>query len=315
MEVSAMSDYNAPMEKNSPEKKWFTYGGKVDEHLMNMLREAQQTAGIKKFSDFMNDMLKIYKDNKQNAEPPQMQVIRNAVTDIIKTTESLLDAMQIIETDKFKAIAEYQQRAEDAQTNALQVSGRISELEKELADMKKVLAAAQAETKSTRAELTSEFERRNNIEGMISRVQQLADDALSQKQQAEEARDTALETVNQIRNKAALLEAANQDIQSRLDSALAAIDHDRSELINERNSNKALKESLSHETIVRNRLEERLHMLEPQYEMNNKRLAEMQTEINNSRLSERALTEKALHLEAELRIATVKLNELKQTDK
>ena len=43
---------------SAPEKgRLLTYGGKVDESLMNMLREAQMSAGIKRFADFMQDML------------------------------------------------------------------------------------------------------------------------------------------------------------------------------------------------------------------------------------------------------------------
>jgi chromosome segregation protein len=274
--------------ENSPENyslekgKWFTYGGKVDENLMNMLKEAQKTVGIKKFSDFMNDMLKIYRDNKQDTEPPQMQIIKKSVTDIITTTESLLNAMQIIEADKFKSIAEYQQRAQDAEENVLQAEGKVRELEKNLADIKKDLVTAQIETTSAHTELTTEIERKKSIESMINRIQRLADDAVSQKEKAEAERNTALDTAAEAKNKIALLEATNQDMQTRLDAALATIERSQEELIVEKNNNKKLSETLTQETIARNRLEERLQIIEPQFQVTNEKLESLQTEIGNS---------------------------------
>ena len=306
-----MSEYENLPENISPEKgKWFTYGGKVDENLMNMLKEAQKTVKIKKFSDFMNDMLKIYRENKQDTEPPQMQIIKKAVTDIITTTESLLSAMQIIEADKFKSIAEYQQRTQDVEENVLQSEGKISELEKKLTDIKKDLVTAQIETKSTHTELITEAERRKNIEGMISRIQRLADDAISQKEKAETERNKALDTATGAKNRTALLEATNQDLQTRLEAVLATIERRQEELVLEKNNNKKLSETLTHETIARNRLEERLQIIEPQYQAVNERLETLQTEISKLRLSEQSITQKALRLEAELQTATAKLQEL-----
>jgi hypothetical protein len=152
-----MSENENSSENINQEKgKWFTYGGKVDENLMSMLKDVQKSAGIKKFSDFMNDMLKIYRENKQDTEPPQMQVIKKAVTDIIMTTESLLYAMQIVEADKFKSISDYQQRAQDAEDHTLQAEDKINEQEKNLSDVKKALATAQAETRSVQSELKAE---------------------------------------------------------------------------------------------------------------------------------------------------------------
>lgn len=305
-----MSEYEAFSETINHEKgKWFTYGGKVDENLMRMLKDAQKSARIKKFSDFMNDMLRIYRENKQDTEPPQMQVIKKAVTDIVTTTESLLCAMQIIEADKFQAIAEYQQRAQEIEENAMEAENKVSELEKELREIKAQLVTAQKETKSVQIELAAEIDRRKSIEGMINRIQRLADDAVAQKEKAEAelkiARDAAIETNNAI----ALLEGTNQDIHNKLESAQATIDRLQQELLSERNGYKLLSETLSRETIARNRLEERLHIIEPQYKANTERLETLQTEITKLRLNEQTITQKALRLEEELRAITAKLQD------
>lgn len=296
-----MSEYENIPETNHPEKgKWFTYGGKVDETLMNMLKEAQKTAGIKKFSDFMNDMLNIYRENKQDTEPPQMQVIKKAVTDIIMSTESLLGAMQIVEADKFKSIAEYQQRAQHAEENALLTEDKISELNKEIAHLKKELVLAQDESKSVQTELVDEIERRKSIEGMIKRIQRIADDAVVQKEKAELERDNALNTAIEVKNKAASLEAANQDLQVRINSIEAAVKQSQEELLSERNINKMLNQSLTRETIARNRLEERLQMMEPQIQASNEKIESLQVEIGNLRLNEQALLQKVSILESEI---------------
>jgi len=296
-----MSEYENIPETNHPEKgKWFTYGGKVDETLMNMLKEAQKTAGIKKFSDFMNDMLNIYRENKQDTEPPQMQVIKKAVTDIIMSTESLLGAMQIVEADKFKSIAEYQQRAQHAEENALLTEDKISELNKQIAHLKKELVSAQDESKSVQTELVDEIERRKSIEGMIKRIQRIADDAVVQKEKAELERDNALNTAIEIKNKAAFLEAANQDLQVRINSIEAAVKQSQEELLSERNINKMLNQSLTRETIARNRLEERLQMMEPQIQASNEKIESLQVEIGNLRLNEQALLQKVSILESEI---------------
>jgi chromosome segregation ATPase len=306
-----MSEYQTPLENSSPEKgKWFTYGGKVDENLMNTLKEVQKTAGIRKFSDFMNDMLKIYRENKQDTEPPQMQIIKKAVTDIITTTESLLSAMQIIETNKFKSIADYQQRIQDAEANSLQRDSIVSDLEAELIGIKKELAISQQEIKSLHVELAAEIERKKNIDGLINRIQQLADDAIAQKEKAESQLNAALDSAIEAKNKIARLEATQQDVQIRLDTALAAIDRSQKELILEKDNNKKLGEALTHETILRNRREERLQIIEPQYQAVTDRLDVLQTETSKLRLSEQALTQKALNLELELQTATVKLQKL-----
>lgn len=306
---------NSPAKSGPDKGKWFTYGGKVDENLMNMLKEAQKTAGIKKFSDFMNDMLRIYRENKQDTEPPQMQVIKQAVTDIITTTESLLSAMQIIENDKFKSIAEYQQRAQAAEENSLEVVSKVSELEERLDDVRNDLAAAKAEAKAAQIELTTEIGRRKSIEDMINRMQQLADAAVAKQEQAEAARKAALEAAAAAKNKAALLEATVQDIQARLDTALATIERGQNELALEKNHSKTMQESLARETIARNRLEERLQIIEPHYQATNQRLETLQTEISNLRQNEQNITQKALYLEAELRAAAAKIQELQKPEK
>ena len=309
-----MSENEAPLENSSPEKgKWFTYGGKVDENLMSTLKEVQKTAGIKKFSDFMNDMLKIYRENKPDSEPPQMQIIKKAVTDIITTTESLLCAMQIIEADKFKSIADYQQRTQDAEENTLQTANKVSELESELVDTKATLVSAQLETKSTQAELATEIERRKNIDGMINRIQKLADDAVADQEIAEAKRNSAVATAIQAKEKATLLEAAKQAMQTRLDTVLSTIEQRQKELLLEQNNNSKLQETLTRETIARNRLEERLQIIEPQYKSLQERMETLQQEISKLRLSEQALTQKTQHLETELQTATAKIGK-KQPD-
>ena len=309
-----MSENEAPLENSSPEKgKWFTYGGKVDENLMSTLKEVQKTAGIKKFSDFMNDMLKIYRENKPDSEPPQMQIIKKAVTDIITTTESLLCAMQIIEADKFKSIADYQQRTQDAEENTLQTANKVSELESELVDTKATLVSAQLETKSTQAELATEIERRKNIDCMINRIQKLADDAVADQEIAEAKRNSAVATAIQAKEKATLLEAAKQAMQTRLDTVLSTIEQRQKELLLEQNNNSKLQETLTRETIARNRLEERLQIIEPQYKSLQERMETLQQEISKLRLSEQALTQKTQHLETELQTATAKIGK-KQPD-
>lgn len=296
-----MSGYENSLETSQPEKgKWFTYGGKVDEGLMNMLKEAQKTAGIKKFSDFMNDMLNIYRENKQDTEPPQMQVIKKAVTDIIMSTESLLGAMQIIEADKFKAIAEYQQRAQLAEENSSHVEDKISELNKQIANLKKELVSAQDESKSAQTELFDEIERRKSIEGMIKRIQRIADDAVMQKEKAELERDNALNTAIEVKNKSASLEAANQDLQTRINAVESTVKQSQEELLSERNINKMLNQSLTRETIARNRLEERLQMMEPQFQASHEKLETLRNEIGNLRLNEQALLQKVSVLESEI---------------
>lgn len=296
-----MSGYENSLETSQPEKgKWFTYGGKVDEGLMNMLKEAQKTAGIKKFSDFMNDMLNIYRENKQGTEPPQMQVIKKAVTDIIMSTESLLGAMQIIEADKFKAIAEYQQRAQLAEENSSHVEEKISELNKQIANLKKELVSAQDESKSAQTELFDEIERRKSIEGMIKRIQRIADDAVMQKEKAELERDNALNTAIEVKNKAASLEAANQDLHTRINAVESTVKQSQEELLSERNINKMLNQSLTRETIARNRLEERLQMMEPQFQASHEKLETLRAEIGNLRLNEQALLQKVSVLESEI---------------
>lgn len=296
-----MSEYENIPETNYPEKgKWFTYGGKVDETLMNMLKEAQKTAGIKKFSDFMNDMLNIYRENKQDTEPPQMQVIKKAVTDIIMSTESLLGAMQIVEADKFKSIAEYQQRAQDAEENALLIEDKISELDKQMANLKKELVSAQDENKSAQTVLVDEIERRKSIEGMIKRIQRIADDAVMHKEKAELERDNALNIAIEVKNKAASLEAANQDLQTRINAVESTVKQSQEELLSERNINKMLNQSLTRETIARNRLEERLQMMEPQFQASSVKLETLQTEIGKLRLSEQSLLQKVSRLESEI---------------
>ncbi|QJW46306.1 hypothetical protein HA075_11010 [bacterium BFN5] len=296
-----MSEYENIPETNHPEKgKWFTYGGKVDESLMNMLKEAQRTAGIKKFSDFMNDMLNIYRENKQDTEPPQMQVIKKAVTDIIMSTESLLGAMQIVEADKFKSIAEYQQRAQHAEENALLIEAKISELNKQIANLKKELVSAQDESKSAQTELVDEIERRKSIEGMIKRIQRIADDAVIQKDKAESERDSALDAAREVDSKMAALESANQGLQVRINAVEAIAKQSQEELLSERNINKMLNQSLSRETIVRNRLEERLQIIEPQIQTSHEKLEILQVELGKLRLSEQSLLQKIALLESEL---------------
>lgn len=297
-----MSEYENVLDTNHPEKgKWFTYGGKVDENLMNMLKEAQRTAGIKKFSDFMNDMLNIYRENKQGTEPPQMQVIKKAVTDIIMSTESLLGAMQIIEADKFKSISEYQQRAQHAEENASLVEDKISELNKQIASVKKELVSAQDETNSAQAELVDEIERRKSIEGMIKRIQRIADDAVMQKEKAESERDNASDAAIEVNNKIAVLESANQGLQVRINAVEATAKQSQEELLSERNINKMLNQSLTRETIARNRLEERLQMVEPQIQTSNEKLETLQVELGKLRLSEQSLLQKLSLFESELK--------------
>ncbi|MEG6586466.1 hypothetical protein [Dendrosporobacter sp. 1207_IL3150] len=296
-----MSEFENILETSSQDKsKWFTYGGKVDENLMHMLKEAQKSSGQKKFSDFMNDMLNIYRENKQDAEPPQMQVIKKAVTDIITTTESLLYAMQVIESDKFKTIADYKQRAQNSEDNALQISERISELERELSLTKKDLVTAQAEAKSLKAELNSEMDRKKGIEGMISRIQQHADEAFGLKEKAETDLKVSLKVVADAKNKAALLEAANQELQSKVESNLLAINRAQEELASERQNYQLTSEKLTIETIARNRLEERMQILEPQLVAATEKIELLQQEVNRLRLSEQSEIQKSSLLEIEL---------------
>lgn len=294
---------NAGQEKS----KWLTYGGKVDESLMNMLKEAQKTAGIKKFSDFMNDMLGIYRANKQEAEPPQMQVIKKAVADIMMTTESLLDAMQIIEDDKFRSIDEYRQRLQEAEENTVNTAAQINELEEKLAALEKELQASRMKTQSAHAELATEFERRKNIEGMIQRIQQLADEAVINKEKAEAERNSAVNRAADAKDKITLLQAANQELQKRLETALAAMEQNQTELIAARDWNKNLNELLSQETILRNRLEERLQIIGPQHQAAADRLEALKTEINRLQANEQLMVQKVLTLESELKHATEKL--------
>lgn len=311
-----MNEYENSTENISQERgKWFTYGGKVDENLMNMLKEAQKTAGIRKFSDFMNDMLKIYRENKQDVEPPQMQVIKKAVTDILTTTESLLNAMQIIEADKYKAIDDYQERAQEREEHALQATNRIKELEAELSSVKKDLVTAQAETRSIQTELKVEIERRKSIEGLINRIQHLADDAVSKKEKAEVELNTILKTATEDKNKITMLDTANQDLKSKIESASATIDRLQEELRSERNTNKVISETLQRETIARNRLEERLHIFETQFHASNERMESLQKEVNRLYLNEQTMAQKASLLESELQTARVKLQEFQQLGK
>ncbi|HWR42528.1 hypothetical protein [Sporomusa sp.] len=293
---------NSALEKG----KLLTYGGKVDENLMNMLKEAQKSAGIKKFSDFMNDMLKIYSDNKQAIEPPQMQVIKKAVCDIITTTESLLNAMQIIESDKFKAITEYRQRVQDSEEYIIKIESKVADLEKALTDSKRELIKAQSEAATIHAELIHEVECRKGMEGMISRVQQIADDATSLKKKAEEECTQALEITKEAQNKAYLLETANADILARLDASQAEKKQYQDELILERNATKLLSEKLTNETIARNRLEERLQVIEPLHQMASHKIDSLQAEIANLRLSEQAASQKVTSLESELKFINSK---------
>lgn len=295
--------------------KWLTYGGKVDEDLMNMLKEAQKSAGIKKFSDFMNDMLKIYRENKQDTEPPQMLVIKKAVTDIITTTENLLHTMQIVEANKFKTIADYQSRAQEAENNALETEDKIHEFERQLTDIKKDLATAQAETRSAQTKLTAEIERKKSIESMINRIQQLADDAISQKERAEIELNTTLRTADEAKNKVSLLETTNKDLQSKLESALATIDRLQEELISEKDHHKATNETLNCEIIARNRLEERMQIIEPHLHIANERLESLQTEINILRLNEQTITQKASFLEVELQTTRSQLQKFQESSK
>lgn len=289
--------------------KLLTYGGKVDEQLMNMLKEAQKAAGIKKFSDFMNDMLTIYSDNKQVIEPPQMQVMKKAVYDIMTTTESLLNAMHIIENDKFKAIAEYRQRAQDTEENVLKLDVKVGDLEKKLADAKRELIKAQSETATLHAELMREAECRKGMEGMINSVQRLADEATALQKKAVAERAQALEIATEAGNKSALLEAASADALARLTAAAAKVKHCQEELVSEKNNTRLLQEKLTSETIARNRLEERLQVIEPLHQQANQKIDSLQAEIAGLRVSEQTLSQQASSLEAQLQACRSKLQE------
>lgn len=309
-----MDERESIAENFSQEKsKWFTYGGKVDESLMNMLKEAQKAAGIKKFSDFMNDMLKIYRENKADSEPPQMLVIKKAVTDILTTTESLLGAIQIIEDDKFKAIAEYQERTQAAEEHTLEAQARIKELEKHIDDIKKDLASSQTDVRSAQTELSTEIERRKAIEGMIARIQQLADEALAQKQEADAKLNTTLAALAEAETKITHLEDTNKDLQNKHKAALTTIDRISEELALEAKKSHSLLETLQLETITRNRLEERLQILEPQYQTAYEKLTSLQSEIVKIQLSEQALSQKAVFLESELHSARAQLQAPQQS--
>lgn len=305
-----MSNQETTSENSAAEKgKLLTYGGKVDEQLMNMLKEAQKAAGIKKFSDFMNDMLAIYSDNKQVVEPPQMQVMKKAVYDIMTTTESLLSAMHIIENDKFKAIAEYRQRAQDTEEYALKLDGKIGDLEKNLADAKRELIKAQSETATLHAELMREAECRKGMEGMINSVQRLADEATALKKKAEAERAQALETATEASNKVRLLEAANADALARLTAAETKAKHYQEELVSEKNTTRLLQEKLTSETIARNRLEERLQVIEPLQQQASQKIDSLQAELAGLRVSEQTLSQQARSLEAQLQACHSKLEE------
>jgi chromosome segregation ATPase len=296
-----MNGYENSSDASVQEKgKWFTYGGKVDENLMSMLKEAQKTAGIKKFADFMNDMLKIYRENKHETEPPQMQIIKKSVADIITSTESMLQAMQIIEDDKFKAIAEYQQRAQDAEESVLAAEEKISELVDQLANSKKELASSQIDIRSVKTELTAEIERGKKIESMINRIQQIADDALLQKDRAVVEQHNALELVTELRSRTSELEAENYDLKVRIEMVTKENNRLQEDVKKANATERALSESLQRETIARNRFEERLQVLEPQLQKNYERLEVLQDEINTLRLSEQTLIQKVLFLENEI---------------
>nr|WP_092067853.1 hypothetical protein [Dendrosporobacter quercicolus]NSL46812.1 hypothetical protein [Dendrosporobacter quercicolus DSM 1736]SDL64820.1 hypothetical protein SAMN04488502_101451 [Dendrosporobacter quercicolus] len=268
---------NSSREKN----KWLTYGGRVDENLMNLLKEAQKTAGIKKFSDFMNDMLNIYRANKQETEPPQMQVIKKAVADIITTTESLLGAMQIVEDDKFRSIEAYRQRLLETEEDLAKESQQIEELEGKLAGLEKELSAARLKTQSAHTELATEIEKRKNIEGMIRRIQQFADDAVSKREKAEAECKATADCSAGLKNEIITLRTVNQDLQTKLDTALEAVEQGRQEFDQMRDSQRKLSEALRYETILRNRLEERLQIIGPQHQAALTRLETLQSEINS----------------------------------
>jgi chromosome segregation ATPase len=297
---------NSTLEKG----KLLTYGGKVDENLMGMLKEAQKTAGIKKFSDFMNDMLKIYSDNKQAIEPPQMQVIKKAVCDIITTTESLLSAMQIIESDKFQAITDYRQRIQESEEYTIKVENKVAELEKSLVDSKRELIKAQSETATIHAELIHEVECRKGMEGMINRVQQIADDASALKKKAEEECIQALEVTKEAKTKTTLLEAMNADILARLDTTQARAKRYQEELVAEKGTTKSLSEKLTNETIARNRLEERLQVIEPLQQAASQKIDSLQAEIAHLRAAEQAASQKVTSLDSELKVFKAQIQEL-----
>ncbi|QDR80606.1 hypothetical protein [Sporomusa termitida] len=308
-----MTNYENASENPVVEKgKLLTYGGKVDGHLMNMLKEAQKAAGIKKFSDFMHDMLQIYSDNKQVVEPPQMQVMKKAVYDIMTTTESLLQAMQIIEEDKFKAIAEYRHRAQAAEEHTLQLDSKIAELEKSLAEAKRESIKAQSETATLHADLMREAECRQGMEGIINSVQRMAAEAAALKKKAEEERTQALELAAEAGNKTALLEAANADILARLTATETTAKRCQEELVSEKSSTQLLREKLTNETIARNRLEERLQVIEPLQQLANQKIDSLQAEIASLRWSEQSLSRHASSLEAQLKACSTKLQELQK---
>jgi chromosome segregation ATPase len=150
---------------------------------------------------------------------------------------------------------------------------------------------------------------------MINRIQLLADDATSQMENAEAKLATASKAVADANNKVSLLEAVKQDLQSKLDTGLATIDHIQKELSSEKNNNKALTETLNRETIVRNRLEERLQIIEPQLQVTNVRLEALQVEIGRLSLSEQTITQKASLLDSELQTTKAKLQEFQQFEK
>lgn len=294
--------------ENSLEKgKQLTYGGKVDEQLMTMLKEAQKTAGIKKFSDFMNDMLKIYSENKQVVEPPQMQVMKKAVCEIMTTTESLLQAMQIIENDKFKAIAEYRQRAQATEEYTQQLEAKLAELEKSLATAKRELIKAQSETAACHAELLREAESRKGLAGMIASVQHMATEAAALKKKAEEECTQALALAAEAGSKTTVLETTNAGLLTRLTAAEAEAKRCQAELVAEKSSTQSLQDQLTRETIVRNRLEERLQVIEPLQQLANQKIDSLQAEIASLRGAEQALSQHTSQLEAQLQACTTKL--------
>ena len=95
-----------------------------------------------------------------------------------------------------------------------------------------------------------------------------------------------------------------------MEAAFANIDRLQKELFAEKSNTKLLRDSLTQETITRNRQEERLEILEPQCQAAHEKIETLQEELNHLHLAEQAAVQKNAELEKALQMQADKFKKL-----
>lgn len=209
-------------EKSIPTAGSVMVQGRVSPELKAAFEKALDDSGSRKFADFLSSVLAAWrKETAGKNEPTQVLAIETAVQTILKSTQSMVEAMRVIEADKYAAIEDYRGRVDEVADLLNEKETRIGELEGLLSTVQREFATAQGEAEKSKAEMQKEINRLKAVEETISDMRQSVKDARVNEEKALRATQTAQEALRKAEDDRTLMEREVAALKSKLEAIQA----------------------------------------------------------------------------------------------